>query len=123
MRIVVVGLCVAAAVGCAATLERNMNSGLQRFVGKDVHEAIRVLGYPAADQVIAGDHVYRWSTSAGATALTTAAGGVGLTQVNAEGCTIDLVVDPANVVTRYSWTGTRRSCDRYDDLMDAAASK
>ena len=122
MRILVIGLCVTAG-GCAAALERNMNSELHRFVGKDIHEAIRVLGYPAADQVIAGDHVYRWSTSAGASALTTVAGGVGITQVNTDECTIDLVVDAANVVTRYSWAGDRRSCDRYDDLMDAAGSK
>ncbi len=49
-----------AAAGCAHRFERNMTEDLNKFVGKDIHAAIAELGYPAKEETIAGDHIFRW---------------------------------------------------------------
>ena len=38
----------------------NMDAGLQRLMGHDVHDAIDVIGYPTSQAEIAGDTVYDW---------------------------------------------------------------
>lgn len=118
MRTVAYVITLAVLVGCAGRFERQMTDGLNQFVGKDIHVAIAKLGYPAAEQRIAGDHLYRWGVSGGSTALTSAAAGIAVTQVSPSGCVIDLVVNDANVVTRVSWSGQRRPCSAFEDRLE-----
>lgn len=111
-------LVLALAAGCAARFERLMTQDTSALVGKDIHAAIAKLGYPAAEQHIAGDHIYRWGANGGSTALTSAVAGVAVTQVTPSGCTIDLVVNDANVVTRANWQGDRRACAAYQERLE-----
>lgn len=54
-------LAVLALAGCAtANVQADMDAGLQRLMGRDVHTAIDVLGYPTSQTEIAGDTVYDW---------------------------------------------------------------
>ncbi len=54
-------MAVAGCVSLAACVSfANMDAGLQRLMGHDVHDAIDVIGYPTSQAEIAGDTVYDW---------------------------------------------------------------
>jgi len=116
-RCFIVGIVAFVAVGCAARFERYMTSGVNQFVGKDIHVAIAKLGYPGREETIAGDHIYRWAANAGGTAVTGAAGPWAFTDIRNSGCSVDLVVDASNVVTRADWAGDRKSCGDIEDRL------
>jgi len=104
------------AAGCAAHFERAMDEDLNQFVGKDIHVAISELGYPATEESIAGDHIYRWGINMGSASMGSStgifgAGAFGMSKTKATGCLLDLVVDNGNVVTRASWSGSKSSCE------------
>ena len=44
-----------------ARVNQRLNAGLTRLYGLPIQNAIAFLGYPDAQQVIAGDTVYRWN--------------------------------------------------------------
>ena len=87
--------------GCEAALIKNMDRGLQAFVGKDIHSAITVLGEPNRQQAIAGDTVYTWERAIGD-----------------DHCTLHIVADSENRVMRSDWNGAHKVCDLYDDMLN-----
>jgi hypothetical protein len=109
---------VIATVGCAGRFERQMTSDVNQFVGKDIHVAIAKLGYPGKEETIAGDHIYRWAMNGGGRAMTGAAGPIAVTDMTVYGCSIDLVVDASNMVTRGNWAGDRKSCGNFEDRLE-----
>lgn len=112
---------LATAAGCAARFERNMTDTLnKRFVGKDIHAAIADLGYPAGEDTIAGDHIFRWGINVGSASIGTSNGILGMGKTTATGCMIDLVVDNTNVITRTSWSGTKSACEDLEDRLWSA---
>jgi hypothetical protein len=113
----------ATAAGCAHRFERNMTETLNQFVGKDIHVAIAELGYPAKEDTIAGDHIFRWGINVGAASIGTSNGILGMSKTKATGCMIDLVVDNTNIVTRTSWTGTKSACEDLEDRLWSAAHR
>jgi hypothetical protein len=113
----------AAAAGCAHRFELNMTEDLNRFVGKDIHVAIAELGYPAKEDTIAGDHIFRWGINVGATSIGTSNGILGMSKTKATGCLVDLVVDNTNIVTRASWSGTKSACEDLEDRLWSAAHR
>jgi hypothetical protein len=112
-----------AIAGCAAHFERAMTEDLNRFVGKDIHVAIGELGYPAREDTIAGDHIFRWGINVGSASIGTSNGILGMSKTKATGCMIDLVVDNTNIVTRTSWSGTKSSCEDLEDKLWSAAHR
>jgi hypothetical protein len=111
------------AVGCAARFERNMTETLNQFEGKDIHVAIAQLGYPAKEDTIAGDHIFRWGINVGSASIGTSNGILGMGKTKATGCLIDLVVDKTNTITRTSWTGTKSACEDLEDKLWSAARR
>jgi hypothetical protein len=118
---VVVG--IASAAGCAAHFERSMTEDLNQFTGKDIHVAIAQLGYPAKEETIAGDHIFRWGVNVGSASIGTSNGILGMSKTKATGCLIDLVVDNANIVTHTSWSGTKSACEDLEGRLWEAAHK
>jgi hypothetical protein len=102
---------LAITAGCAARFERNMTEDLNQFTGKDIHVAIAELGYPAKEDTIAGDHIFRWGINVGSASVGTSNGILGMSKTKAIGCLIDLVVDNTNIVTRTSSSGTKSACE------------
>lgn len=125
MRVHVLVMMVVAAfstaAGCAHRFERNMTEDLNKFVGNDIHAAIRELGYPAKEETIAGDHIFRWGINVGSASMGTSNGILGMSKTKATGCMIDLVVDNKNIVTRTSWSGTKSSCEDLEEKLWSAA--
>jgi hypothetical protein len=111
----------ATATGCAHRFERNMTAELNQFVGKDIHVAITELGYPAKEDTIAGDHIFRWGINVGSASIGTSNGILGMSKTKSTGCLIDLVVDDTNIVTRTSWSGTKSACDDLEERLWSAA--
>jgi hypothetical protein len=111
---------LAAIAGCAAHFERAMTEDLNPFVGKDIHVAIGKLGYPAKEETIAGDHIFRWGVNVGSASIGTSNGILGMSKTKVTGCLIDLVVDNANIVTRTSWSGTKSSCEDLEGRLWSA---
>lgn len=111
---------LATATGCAHRFERSMTEDLNRFVGKDIHAAIVELGYPAREETIAGDHVFRWGINVGSASIGTTNGILGMSKTKATGCLIDLVVDNTNMVTRTSWSGTKSACEDLEERLWSA---
>ena len=123
VHVVTTVMVLASAAGCAARFERNMTETLNQFVGKDIHVAIAELGYPAKEDTIAGDHIFRWGINVGAASIGTSNGILGMSKTKATGCMIDLVVDNTNIVTRTSWTGTKSACEDLEDRLWSAAHR
>jgi len=121
VHVMMSGVALAAATGCAAHFERNMTEDLNRFIGKNIHVAIAELGYPAKEDNIAGDHIFRWGINVGSASIGTSNGILGMSKTTATGCLIDLVVDNANIVTRTSWSGTKSSCEDLEGRLWSAA--
>jgi len=113
----------ATAAGCAHRFEQNMTEELNQFVGKDIHVAIAQLGYPAKEDTIAGDHIFRWGINVGSASMGTSNGILGMSKTKATGCLIDLVVDNTSTVTRASWSGTKSSCDDLEEHLWSAAHR
>ena len=111
---------LATAAGCAARFERNMTEDLSQFTGKDIHVAIAQLGYPAKEETIAGDHIFRWGINVGSASMGTSNGILGMSKTKATGCMIDLVVDNTNIVTRTSWSGTKSACEDLEEKLWSA---
>jgi hypothetical protein len=114
---------LATAAGCAAHFERSMTEDLNQFMGKDIHVAIAELGYPAKEDTIAGDHIFRWGINVGSASMGTSNGILGMSKTKATGCLIDLVVDNTNTITRTSWSGTKSSCEDLEGRLWSAARK
>jgi hypothetical protein len=112
---------LATAAGCAAHFERNMTEDLNHFTGKDIHVAISQLGYPAKEETIAGDHIFRWGINVGSASMGTSNGILGMSKTKATGCMIDLVVNDTNIVTRTSWSGTKAACEDLEGKLWSAA--
>lgn len=120
MRLALVIVCLATAtVGCAGRFERQMSQDLDGLNGHDIHAAIKKLGYPSREEVIAGDHVYRWVFDGGTTAVAYAPGALGVGMSKAHRCSIDVVVDASNIVTHSSWSGDRKGCDDIEDKLES----
>ncbi len=109
------------ASGCAAHFERNMTEDLNQFTGKDIHVAIAQLGYPAKEETIAGDHIFRWGINVGSASMGTSNGILGMSKTKATGCMIDLVVNDTGIVTRTSWSGTKAACEDLEGKLWSAA--
>jgi hypothetical protein len=122
VHVVTTVMVLATAAGCAARFERNMTETLNQFVGKDIHVAIAQLGYPAKEETIAGDHIFRWGIDVGSASMGTSNGILGMSKTKATGCLIDLVVDNTNTITRTSWSGTKACEDLEGRLWSAAHS-
>lgn len=93
--------------GCAANFIKDMETGLQPFVGKDIHVAIKKLGYPAGEKTIAGDKVFTWSTLQ-----------PGTTEAQGSWCTVELITDEADRVRTFQWSGDRRGCGPFEDILE-----
>jgi hypothetical protein len=120
VHVVMTVMVLATAAGCAARFDRNMTEDLDQFTGKDIHVAIAKLGYPAREDTIAGDHIYRWGINVGSASIGTSNGILGMSKTEATGCMIDLVVDNTNVVTRTSWSGTPSACADLEEKLWSA---
>jgi hypothetical protein len=123
VRVMTTVVLLATAAGCAARFDRNMSEDLNRFTGKDIHVAIAELGYPAKEDTIAGDHIFRWGINVGSASVGTSNGILGMSKTKATGCLIDLVVDNTNTVTNTSWSGTKSSCEDLEGRLWSAAHK
>lgn len=111
---------LATAAGCAARFERNMSESLSQFMGKDIRVAIAQLGYPAKEDTIAGDHIFRWGLNVGSASVGTSNGILGISKTKATGCLIDLVIDNTNTITPTSWSGTKSDCEDLEDRLWSA---
>ncbi len=121
VHVVTTVMVLATSAGCAARFERNMTETLDQFTGKDIHVAIAKLGYPAKEDTIAGDHIFRWGINVGSASMGTSNGILGMSKTKATGCLIDLVVDSTNTITRTSWSGSKSSCEDLEGRLWSAA--
>lgn len=116
--------------GCASW--GDMKRGLDGLLGKPLDAAIAKLGYPTAEQTIAGRKLYRWQVSEQSTivtptvATTTGTVGAGLGSVPYSvrttsaivepvvyHCQIVLEVDKMEIVQRYQYDGNLGGCESY----------
>src|SRR4249919_3804166 len=126
LRISLAALVIAALSGCSTF--GNLDSGLSALNGRNIHDAINVLGYPASQQQIAGQTVYTWSIDnstqyqmPNTTTTSGYAGGVpfsatttGTQAVNMSYlCTIKLGTDSDGRIVNYDWSGNLAGCDRW----------
>jgi hypothetical protein len=113
MRFLPVACCAVLISGCATfgSIEGNIES---RYVGKPVGAAIDGLGYPAAERVVAGRKLYTWDTDSQLPNLGPMPNGTlgirGYTQLH---CRLDLEVDGAEVVRKYSLSGQLGACENF----------
>jgi hypothetical protein len=98
--------------GCGAKLARDMNTGLQKFVGQDVKVAIDTLGLPSGKFSLDDQEVYVWSTShlEGGSAWGTGA-------ISDNSCVVRLGVGADRKVTRFTWDGGR-ACSLYNERLN-----
>jgi hypothetical protein len=123
MRLLVIAMVMvlAATAGCAARFERTMTEELNQFAGKNIHVAIAELDYPAREDNIAGDRIFRWGINMGSASIGTSNGILGMSKTEATGCLIDVVVDNTNTISRTSWSGSKSACERVEGRLWAAA--
>jgi hypothetical protein len=117
-----VALAALALVGC---VEQQMNQGLPKLAGHDIHDAFRVLGYPSSHGNFAGDIVYTWRTD-GTVAFPVTNYATTTTNVNGAPvvtttatprfipmtlwCQIQLATNEVGRIITWTWQGNRGGC-------------
>jgi hypothetical protein len=126
----VVGIALAAPALSSCVFQR-LNEGLPRLMGRDIHEAINVLGYPSDQRVIAGDTVYTWSTGATVPfpvtnySTTTGINGAPFQMTTATPgfvpmslpCQIQLATNGEGRIINWRWQGNLGGCDPYAQAL------
>lgn len=117
-------------VGCVSTAD--MNAGLQKLDGKPIKEAVRILGYPDSQRMIAGDNVYTWRASRTQTYSTPqiaqTSGYLGNTPVYGTTtyssqesinlhCVLNIATDKKGFIKNYNYSGNRGGCRRYAQIL------
>ncbi len=120
-----IGMTILLLCGC---VESRMNNGLHTLVGHDIHDAMRIFGYPTGQRTVMGDTVYVWSSNGQMmmpmTTTSNAYGSVGNTpyygtsnstsfQPMATMCTVQLAVDTNGIIKSSQWEGNMAGCNRY----------
>jgi hypothetical protein len=83
--------------GCAT---QSIETRMTAYVGQPVSVVINKLGFPTAEQTIAGVKVYVWRTYR-------------LVEGSSRDCTIRAIVDAHDIITRWDLDGNQSGCMNY----------
>jgi len=112
----------------SCTTFQDMDKGLARYNGQNIHSLIRTIGYPNDQREIAGRKLYIWDTNRNVTiqmpttSSSTVTGpggfytGTSTTYVPQNlnyNCRITVEVNSSETIVNYEWYGNLLGCERY----------
>ena len=121
-KISIVTLCLLLAGGCA--VNSSLEAGMESFVGKSADSTIKALGFPHADEQIAGKRVLVW-TAVPSRSLSNDYPdyhhyyGISLhgSGYRNYGCTLRVILDKNDVVESWDSQGSLSNCGKYRKIL------